>query len=80
MDKAFDVNGEELHIGDRILETWTYSPFYNQEFKVVEIDEDGLVYYDRQEFGRLSYAPGKKLKKVGFIAHVISEINNELNS
>jgi len=65
MDKVFDINGEELHVGDKILETWKYSPFYNQEFVIVEIDESGLVYYDRQEFGRLgSYAPGKKLKKV----------------
>ncbi len=80
MDKAFDINGEELHVHDKVLETWEHSPFYNQVFEIVKIDSEGMVYYSRQEFSRLSCSPSCKLKKVESLYNIVSKINNELNS
>lgn len=87
--EVFDYFGDVLTEGDSVYETWSFSPCFGTEFKVIKI-EHGVVFYSRQDYPE-RYAntePEKLVKKTNWFKFlhlqdlelIIDLINEELNA
>lgn len=85
MNKVLDINGNELKVGDTVYETWEWSPCYGTPHKIVSIESESKVRYDRMHGQNFVSTVADKLEKAETfeLAHgvklLIRSINQELN-